>query len=146
MDFETLKDEIKKNEGCKLKAYQLTYNGYTEPFYTIGYGHRVQPNDSININKVYSHKDIEKWFNFDFQISKQGADALVGDCHPKAKEVAIEAVYVLGRTGFSKFAKTIQFIKDGLHKEASEEILRSKWNQQVPHRVGELSRKLREIL
>ena len=41
--------------------------------------------------------------------------------------------------------KTIQFIKDGLHKEASEEILRSKWNQQVPNRVAALSRKLREI-
>ena len=61
------------------------------------------------------------------------------------KEAAIEAIYVLGRTGFSKFSKTIQFIKDGLHKEASEEILRSKWNQQVPNRVAALSRKLREI-
>ena len=145
MDFETLKDEIKKNEGCKLKAYQLTYNGYTEPFYTIGYGHRVQPNDSIDINKVYSHKDIEKWFDFDFQIAKQGADALVGECHPKAKEAAIEAVYVLGRTGFSKFKKTIKFIKDGSHKEASEEIKDSKWYQQVRHRVEALSKKLKEI-
>jgi GH24 family phage-related lysozyme (muramidase) len=85
MDFETLKDEIKKNEGCKLKAYQLTYNGYTEPFYTIGYGHRVQSNDNIDINKVYSHKDIEKWFNFDFQIAKQGADASCRRLSSKSK-------------------------------------------------------------
>ena len=145
MDFEALKDEIKKHEGCKLQAYQLTYNGYTEPFYTIGYGHKIHPNDKIDINKVYSHKEIQKWFEVDFSVARRSADDLLGDCHPMAKEVGIECCFVLGRTGFSKFGKTIQFIRDGLHKEASEEIKDSKWYRQVPHRVETLSRKLREI-
>ena len=145
MDFETLKDEIKKNEGCEHKAYQLKYNNTVEKFYTIGFGHRVQPNDKIDINKVYSHKDVSKWFEVDFSVARRSADDLLGDCHPIAKEVGIECCFVLGRTGFSKFGKTIQFIRDGLHKEASEEIKDSKWYRQVPHRVETLSRKLREI-
>ena len=145
VDFESLKDEIKESEGCRHKAYQLKFNGYQEPFYTIGFGHKVQPNDKIDINKIYSHKEIEKWFELDFSVARRSADDLLGDCHPAAKEVGIECCFVLGRTGFSKFKKTIKFIKDGSHKEASKEIKDSKWYQQVRHRVEALSKKLKEI-
>jgi len=149
MDYDRLKEEIKKHEGLKLKAYQLEYNtadGWVkEPFHTIGYGHRVKESDKIDVNKEYSYDFVEKLFEIDFSIAKAGADELLGDCHPMAKEVGIECVFVLGKNGFSKFKNTIKLIKEGKHEEASEEILRSKWYRQVPHRVEEVSRKLREI-
>jgi len=149
MDYDRLKEEIKKHEGLKLKAYQLEYNTadgpVKEPFHTIGYGHRVKESDKIDVNKEYSYDFVEKLFQIDFSIAKAGADELLGDCHPMAKEVGIECVFVLGKNGFSKFAKTIKLIKDGKTKLASEEIKDSKWYRQVPHRVEEVSRKLREI-
>lgn len=147
--YEELKDEIKKHEGLKLQAYQLEYNTadglVKEPFYTIGYGHRVKESDNIDVTKEYSYEFVEKLFEIDFSHAKAGADDLLGDCHPKAKEAGIECVFVLGKNGFSKFKKTIQYIKDGETKLASEEIKNSKWYRQVPHRVEEVSRKLREI-
>ena len=149
MDYDRLKEEITKSEGLKLKAYQLQYNTadglVKEPFYTIGIGHRVKESDKIDVNKEYSYDFINKLFEVDFAIAKAGADELLGDCHPMAKEAGIECVFVLGKNGFSKFGKTIKFIKEGKHHEASEEIKDSKWNRQVPHRVEEISRKLREI-
>ena len=149
MDYDRLKEEIKKHEGLKLTAYQLEYNtadGWVkEPFHTIGYGHRVKESDKIDVNKEYSYDFVEKLFEIDFSHAKAGADELLGDCHPMAKEVGIECVFVLGKNGFSKFGKTIKFIKEGKHQEASEEIKDSKWYRQVPHRVEEVSRKLREI-
>ena len=149
MDYDRLKEEITKSEGLKLKAYQLQYNTadglVKEPFYTIGIGHRVKESDKIDVNKEYSYDFINKLFEVDFSIAKAGADELLGDCHPMAKECGIECVFVLGKTGFKNFAKTIKLIKDGKHQEASEEIKDSKWYRQVPHRVEEVSRKLREI-
>jgi len=149
MDYDRLKEEITKSEGLKLKAYQLQYNTadgpVKEPFYTIGIGHRVKESDKIDVNKEYSYDFINKLFEVDFSIAKAGADELLGDCHPMAKEAGIECVFVLGKNGFSKFAKTIKLIKDGETKLASEEIKNSKWYRQVPHRVEEISRKLREI-
>ena len=93
----------------------------------------------------YNYDFINKLFEVDFSIAKGGADELLGNCHPMAKEAGIECVFVLGKNGFSKFKKTIQLIKDGQHHDASEEIKNSKWYRQVPHRVEEISRKLREI-
>ena len=149
MDYDRLKEEITNSEGLRLKAYQLEYNTadgpVKEPFYTIGIGHRVKESDKIDVNKEYTYDFVQKLFEVDFAIAKAGADELLGDCHPMAKEAGIECVFVLGKNGFSKFAKTIKFIKEGKHQEASEEIKDSKWNRQVPHRVEEISRKLREI-
>ena len=149
MDYDRLKEEITNSEGLRLKAYQLEYNTadgpVKEPFYTIGIGHRVKESDKIDVNKEYTYDFVQKLFEVDFSIAKGGADELLGDCHPIAKECGIEAVFVLGKNGFSKFKKTIQLIKDGETKLASEEIKDSKWYRQVPHRVEEISRKLREI-
>lgn len=149
MDYDRLKEEITNSEGLRLKAYQLEYNTadgpVKEPFYTIGIGHRVKESDKIDVNKEYTYDFVQKLFEVDFAIAKAGADELLGDCHPTAKECGIECVFVLGKNGFSKFGKTIKFIKEGKHKEASEEIKDSKWYRQVPHRVEEISRKLREI-
>ena len=149
MDYYRLKDEIKKHEGLRLRAYQLEYNTadglVKEPFFTIGHGHRVTESDNIDVTKEYGYDFIETLFEIDFSKAKAGADQLLGDCHPIAKEAGIECVFVLGKNGFSKFGKTIKFIKEGKHKEASEEIKDSKWYRQVPHRVEEISRKLREI-
>jgi len=149
MDYDRLKEEITNSEGLRLKAYQLEYNTadgpVKEPFYTIGIGHRVKASDKIDVNKEYTYDFVQKLFEVDFAIAKAGADELLGDCHPMAKEAGIECVFVLGKNGFSKFGKTIKFIKEGKHQEASKEIKDSKWYRQVPHRVEEISRKLREI-
>ena len=116
MDYDRLKEEITNSEGLRLRAYQLEYNTadglVKEPFYTIGIGHRVKASDKIDVNKEYTYDFVQKLFEVDFAIAKAGADELLGDCHPMAKEAGIECVFVLGKNGFSKFKKTIELNPD----------------------------------
>ena len=55
------------------------------------------------------------------------------------QNVVIEMCYQLGVTGFSKFVKTITYLKDKDFKSASVEMLDSKWAKQTPNRAKEMS-------
>ena len=48
--------------------------------------------------------------------------------------------YQLGLAGFSKFKKTISYIEKKNYKEASKEMLDSKWAKQTPNRAKKLSK------
>ena len=61
------------------------------------------------------------------------------------QEVFIEACFVIGTTGFSKFKKTLELINNKQYTEASEEIKNSLWYRQVPQRVEMLSQKLQNV-
>ena len=61
------------------------------------------------------------------------------------QNVVIEMCYQLGVTGFSKFAKTIMYLKDKDFKNASIEMLDSLWAKQTPNRAKELSNRVREV-
>ena len=59
---------------------------------------------------------------------------------PKAiQDVVMEMCYQLGVTGFSKFVKTITYLKDKDFKNASIEMLDSKWAKQTPNRAKKMS-------
>ena len=51
------------------------------------------------------------------------------------KKVVIDMCYNLGVSGFSKFKKTIYLFDTGQYEEASEEMLNSKWANQVKTRA-----------
>ena len=61
------------------------------------------------------------------------------------QNVVIEMCYQLGVTGFSKFAKTITYLKDKNFEKASEEMLDSLWARQTPNRAKELSRRVKGV-
>ena len=58
----------------------------------------------------------------------------------RVKEVIVEMCYQLGLAGFSKFKKTISYIEKKNYKEASKEMLDSKWAKQTPNRAKKLSK------
>jgi lysozyme len=58
------------------------------------------------------------------------------------QNVLIEMAYQLGVNGLLKFKKTLALIKQGKYKEASIEMLDSKWAKQTPRRAKELSERL----
>jgi lysozyme len=58
---------------------------------------------------------------------------------PKVEEVIIEMCYQLGIGGFSKFKKTIAFLKYGDFEKAGEEMLDSRWAKQTPNRARGMS-------
>ena len=61
---------------------------------------------------------------------------------PIAQEVCVDCTFQMGITGRMNFRRTRALMEMGAWLEASEEILRSKYNTQTPVRCARNSRKL----
>ena len=131
-----LLNKIKHHEGFRSRVYQCT-----EGYDTIGYGFAVKDLvldedicDMILERKLKSLIErVHKKFPF------------VEDLPEEAQEVVYEMCYQLGLGGFSKFKKTIQFLRLGNYKVCADEMLDSRWARQTPNRARRLSNIIREI-
>ena len=120
----------------KRQVYRCTRN-----FDTIGYGFAIKDlvldediADEILVRKLNDlMRAINKKFNWVEGLPKE------------AQDVVIEMCYQLGVSGFSKFKKSINYLKNHDFRNASSEILRSVWAEQTPNRAKELSNILSKL-
>ena len=111
--YEDLKARIKKHEGFLAKVY-LDSLGKA----TIGYGHLLTEEDDFVEWVIYDKDILEALFEKDFNKAVQGAEELLKDnlrgydIALVAKEVIIEMVFQLGKTGVSKFKKMFDALKN----------------------------------
>ena len=133
----SLIDEIKKHEGFSPVVYQCTA-GYD----TIGYGQRIK---YLKVTQEQS----EEWLKEELQNLKYILADKYNWFLPAPKEVqdiVMNMNYQLGVTAFSKFKKTIKYIKVKDYKSASTEMLDSKWaRDDTPRRAKELSDRMKHI-
>ena len=130
-------DDIKKHEGFSPVVYQCTA-GYD----TIGYGQRVK------YLKV-TQEQAEEWLLEELQNLKY----VLADKYDwflsapqEVKDIVMNMNYQLGVSAFSKFKKTIKYIKVKDYKSASTEMLDSKWaRDDTPRRAKELSDRMKNI-
>ena len=132
----SLIDSIKKHEGFVPTVYKDSLG-----IDTIGYGFAIKDLflnkdicDTILERKV-SHlleKINEKfhWYRY---------------MPPEIQDIVAEMCYQMGVYGFSCFKKTIAYLQDKKFKEASIEMLDSRWAIQTPVRAKELSNRVREV-
>ena len=64
---------------------------------------------------------------------------------PEIKDIVVEMCYQMGVYGFSRFKKTIAYLQDKKFKEASVEMLDSRWADQTPNRAKELSDRVKKV-
>ena len=64
---------------------------------------------------------------------------------PKIQDVVTEMCYQLGVTGFSKFKKTIAYLQNKEWRNASIEMLDSRWAKQTPNRAKEMSNRVKKL-
>jgi lysozyme len=131
-NYSKLLKQVQRHEGCELKPYRDT-----EGVLTIGYGRNLE---DVGITKG----EAETLLLNDLAIAVQEAktfDWYAGLSEPR-KQVIVNMIFNLGRPRFSKFVNTIQFIKDEMFDQASEEMLNSVWAHQVGSRAIELSRQM----
>ena len=143
MEFEELKERIKKHEGYRDKIYLDSLGKKT-----IGYGHLVTATDKFKEDKRYSIPELRRVFEYDFKIALDGAERITDfdNLHPKAQEVAIECCFVLGAKGFSLFKRTIGHLNEGRWTDASAELKNSLWyKKQASNRVSALCQILESI-
>jgi len=138
--YEDLKNRIKKHEGYLGKVYVDSLNKKT-----IGYGHLLTEEDDFVEGVIYDKDILEALFEKDFNIAVQGATELLKGytVAPLAREVIIEMVFQLGKTGVSKFKKMFEALKEYDYTRAAREMLNSAWYRQTPSRCEELSNLMR---
>ena len=130
-------DDIKKHEGFSPVVYQCTA-GYD----TIGYGKRIK---YLQITE----EQAEEWLEEELQNLK----FVLADKYDwflpapqEAQDIVMNMNYQLGVSAFSKFKKTIKYIKVKDYKSASTEMLDSKWaRDDTPRRAKELSDRMKHI-
>ena len=134
--YEDLKSRIKKHEGFLSKVY-LDSLGKA----TIGYGHLLTEDDDFVEGVIYDKDILESLFEKDFSKAVQGAEELLKGYEIAliAKEVIIEMVFQLGKTGVSKFKNMFAALKEHEYSRAAAEMLNSAWYRQTPSRCEDLA-------
>ena len=132
----SLIDSIKKHEGYVGIVYKDSLG-----IDTIGYGFAIKDLeldkdicDIILERKLHALTDrINNKFHWYMYMP------------PEIQHIVVELCYQMGVYGFSCFKKTIAYLQDKKFKEASVEMLDSRWADQTPNRAKELSNRVREV-
>ena len=142
MNIDKLKDEIQKEEGYRDTIYKDHLG-----FATIGYGHLVRPSDNFKDGVRYDQKELEKIFDYDFQISHQDSMDLCKDLDipDEAKEIIIHMCFQLGKPKTTKFKKMFEALRNKDYIEAGLQMESSLWAKQTPNRVMRLSEKMKKL-
>ena len=131
-----LKEAVKLSEGYRARVYKDTLD-----IDTIGYGFAIKDLEldkdicdmilDKKLNKLI--KDVDNKFSF------------MDDIAVEAQDVVYEMCYQLGINGFSKFKKTIAYLRDEDYKMAAIEMLDSRWAKQTPNRAKRLSNIIKDL-
>ena len=123
---------VKTHEGLRLTPYLCTSG-----VQTIGFGRNLERGITIQEAELLLLNDLEvsteeaKQFEFYSYLTSNRQDVIV------------EMIFNLGLTRFKNFKKTIGYINQANHSAAADEMLDSKWADQVGQRAITLSNKFR---
>ena len=120
---------LQRHEGLRLKPYKCTAGKVS-----IGYGRNL---DDMGISEVEAmvllRHDIERCYN------ELNVFSWFADLDQVRQEALIDMLFNLGLPTFLEFKKTLKFVAEGKYSQAAEEMLRSKWADQVGDRAKELA-------
>jgi len=124
---------LKRHEGAETHVYMCT-----EDRYTIGVGRNVDPRGGLGL----SEDEIEYLLSNDIlrcikELSKEYR--WFGDLDNIRQEAVIDVFFCLGATSFRTFSKMIKAFENADHKEASIQLLDSRFAKQTGRRAIELS-------
>ena len=138
MDMTRLMKSVKAHEGFRNSVYKDTLGKRT-----VGYGH-LCVEDHWEDNREYTVPELERVLEADLNNAIRGAEELCSDCpvlDDQAKEIIVEMVFQLGKTGVSKFRNMWKALKQTppSYSVAATEMLDSRWAKQTPNRAKEMS-------
>ena len=138
MNRDRLLKSVKEHEGYRTKVYLDTLGKRT-----VGYGH-LCVEDHWEDDKEYEWGYLEEILHKDLREAIAGADELIEqhnckDLEGAAKEVIVEMIFQLGKTGVSKFKKMWEALSEYNYIGASFEMLDSKWANQTPNRAKKMA-------
>ena len=146
MNLEKLQEELELDEGCKYEIY-LDHLGYP----TFGIGHLITENDpeygwevgaSIDTHRVHEtfESDIEGVLSDCFKLYSD-----FEDLPEEAQRVIANMMFNMGLTRLSKFKGMKRGVDAKNWNQAADEMVDSRWYNQVTNRANRLVERMRNI-
>ena len=127
--MQKLIENLKRHEGLRLKPYLCP-----EGKITIGFGRNLEDMGisekeaemllMSDIERCYQELDVFSWFH---------------DLDQVRQEAMVNMLFNLGLPTFLEFKRTLKFMAEGAYSQAADEMLDSKWANQVGDRAKELA-------
>ena len=146
MDLEKLQKELKIDEGCKYKIY-LDHLGYP----TFGIGHLVTKNDTEYgwaVGTLIDTIRILETFESDIETVLSDCTKLYSDFEDlpeEAQRVIANMMFNMGYTRLSKFKGMKRGVDARDWNVSADEMVDSRWYNQVTNRATRLVKRMRNI-
>ena len=138
---EVLKEDLRRDEGLRLKAYQCTAG-----VWTIGFGTtRWFDGKPVRKGMVCTREEADELLERDMQAAISDARRAVSsfdELDGPRKTVMANMSYNLGFNRLSEFKNTIRSVNVGDYKDAALRMMQSKWAAQVGQRASRLSKRM----
>jgi len=125
----TLKERIKRHEGCRTEPYTDS-----EGILTVGYGRNLE-------TTIFTQAEVDFMFETDFKRAEKAAESfyVYEFLSPARQGVLVEMVFQMGKAGVGKFKKFLSAALQQRWDEAADEMQDSKWHEQTPGRCETLA-------
>ena len=137
MNYDKLLESVKRHEGFRNSVYEDTLGKRT-----VGFGH-LCVEDHWEDGKKYDKVYLEKILEDDLQYAINQGEGMCKDLKVSddAKFLIIEMIFQLGSAGIQKFRRMWSALGEDPpnYKEASVQMLDSRWAKQTPNRAQEMA-------
>tara|TARA_R100001510_G_scaffold47083_1_gene44239 strand:+ start:449 stop:898 length:450 start_codon:yes stop_codon:yes gene_type:complete len=146
MNLSKLKDQLIIDEGVKYESY-LDHLGLK----TVGIGHlcrESEPEYDLPLGTQISEDRCTELFEQDINTVVLDCKKVYDDWDKlpeDVQEICANMMFNLGYPRYSKFRKKIQAVIDGNWNEAANQMVDSRWYNQVPNRAERLVERMRSI-
>ena len=146
MNKDQLRQELADDEGCKYSVY---LDHLKLP--TFGIGHLITESDpefGEPIGTEVSEERVRKAFNLDVAVTIDECKVLYPDFDDLPEEcqhVIANMMFNMGRPRLSKFKKMKAAVDNRDFNEAAEQMIDSRWHDQVPNRAKRLVKRIRDL-
>ena len=146
MDLEKLREELEIDEGCKYEIY-LDHLGYA----TFGVGHLItedDPEDGWEVGTSIDTVRVHEAFEDDVQSVLTDCEKLYVQWEhlpEEAQRVIANMMFNMGYTRLSKFRGMKRGVDARDWNAAADEMVDSRWYNQVTNRANRLVERMRNI-
>jgi len=137
MNIERLRETITRHEGSRLNMYQDTLG-----IWTIGVGHNIQEKGiSPAVMELMLDEDIEEAI-----VELKRSVSFFSKMPEQVQEALVNLSFNMGIPRLMQFKKTLAYLRDGDFEAAADELLDSRYAEQVGHRADEVADMIRSAV
>ena len=147
MNKDRLREELAEDEGCKFEIY-LDHLGLP----TCGIGHLIREQDEEYgqpVGTPVSEERVRRLFNLDIIVTLEDCNRLFPDFAELPEEAQLIIANMCFNLGFPrlyKFKRFIEAINVRDWQAAADEMVESRWHDQVPNRAKRLVGRMRNLV